>query len=349
MSTLFQKTLAGLPHDRPPVWFMRQAGRYHGHYQNVRKHHTFLEICRTPSIATEVAMGPINDFDFDAAILFSDILFPIEAMGISLEFNPKPLLSQLLQSPDDINLYRPVVDFTDFMGFQAEATRQTRKVLPADKSLLGFIGGPFTLYIFAVEGTAQKEDFSSSIAGLTDGRFQGFMDHLLPMLGANLRLQANAGADVLAILDSCAGLIPEEIYTAVYLPLLNALVDDIQSTHPETPLLYYGKGLRPSYWSKFPLEKFAAIGIDHRQNLLEMLRHFSCKLAIQGNFTPSHMALPEAAFSIKLHEFLRIKTTLPAEAGRRWICGLGHGIIPQARETNVRTFVKAVKDLRLPQ
>lgn len=358
MTGLFQKTLQGVPHDRPPVWFMRQAGRYHSHYQAIRKAHSFLNICRTPEIACDVAMGPIDDFDFDAAILFSDILFPIEAMGIDLDFSPGPVLSHLLRSPEDMDHYRPCADFADFIGFQGEAIQKTRAALPKDKSLLGFIGGPLTLYIFAVEGTAQKVDFSASLYGFIDGRFMGFMDRLLPMLWENLALQADAGADTLAILDSCAGLIPEDLYVNTYLPILNTLIDKFQATHPHVPILYYGKDIGPRHWGQLPLSKLAALGIDHSQDLPLALSSLpqasnipqtSSPLAVQGNFPPMYMSLPPDEFAIKFQAFLDTILALPAADTQRWICGLGHGITPMAIEENVRTFVQGVQDIRLPQ
>jgi uroporphyrinogen decarboxylase len=155
---LFQKTLArSNDTGTPPIWLMRQAGRYHAHYQNLRKTHGFLDLCRNAKVSAEAAMGPIRDFDFDAAILFSDILFPIEAMGVSLDFNPGPQLGRLLGSKADLAHYTPTLDPQGFFGFQAVALAELRRQLPAEKGLIGFVGGPLTLYQFACTGSGKPD------------------------------------------------------------------------------------------------------------------------------------------------------------------------------------------------
>jgi uroporphyrinogen decarboxylase len=345
MTTLLQQTINGIWHKRPPVWFMRQAGRYHQHYQKIRQTNSFLDICKTPALATEVAMGPIDAFDFDVAILFSDILFPIEAMGVSLDFAPGPKLGCLLQTIDDLKNYRPVADYADFIGFQAKAVEKTRQALPDNKSLLGFIGGPLTIYTFAVEGTAKKDDFTMSLLGFKDGRFDAFMEHLIPMLLTNMQLQADFGADVVAIFDSCAGLIDFPTYHTHYLPLLCYLIKAFKATHPHTPVIYYGKGIGETHWEVLPFDDISILGVDHGQNLCHTLNNWSDKVIIQGNFPPPDMALPPQQFQQKLSEFLEDALALADDIKQKWVCGLGHGITPQAREENVKTFVQAIQQL----
>jgi uroporphyrinogen decarboxylase len=163
-----------------PVWFMRQAGRYHSHYQNIKKNSDFMTMCKNPKLAHEITMGPIQDFNFDAAILFSDLLFPLEqlGMGLSYESGPPTLAFQLATINDlkKLKLSRPSLDFYQF---QKEACTYIREDLNANKTLLGFVGAPFTLYTYAVEG-AHKGELTSSKKGFFDGRFNAFMEILLP-------------------------------------------------------------------------------------------------------------------------------------------------------------------------
>ena len=143
----FINALERKPQDCPPVWLMRQAGRYHGHYQSL-KDYSFEDLCKTPKLAAETAMGPINEFDFDVAILFSDILFPLEALGMDLSYNPGPQFGLHLNEDNAESLLinqNPI----SFMEFQGEAIERTIERLPVEKSLIGFVGGPWTLIAYA--------------------------------------------------------------------------------------------------------------------------------------------------------------------------------------------------------
>src|SRR5437879_326132 len=150
---LFQNALAHRAQSIPPIWLMRQAGRYHRHYQALRQKHSFMDLCKRPELAAAVALGPVIDFDFDAAILFSDLLFPLEALGMGLEYTDRgPQLGWHL-SEQTISQMRSVEDAWPHLLFQGEAMRATRERIPSDRSVIGFVGGPWTLFVYAVEGT----------------------------------------------------------------------------------------------------------------------------------------------------------------------------------------------------
>ncbi|MGE0526577.1 MAG: uroporphyrinogen decarboxylase family protein, partial [Bdellovibrionales bacterium] len=151
MNQRFQNALQGIPQPIPPIWFMRQAGRYHRHYQAMRQKHSFIELCKDPNLAAEVALGPVQDFDFDVSILFSDLLFPLEALGMGLTYDPSPKLGWRLNS-ETLQRLRPWSEAIEDLVFQRAALESTRRVLPKDKSLIGFVGGPWTLFTYAVEG-----------------------------------------------------------------------------------------------------------------------------------------------------------------------------------------------------
>src|SRR4051812_35451338 len=180
----FQAALRGDPSLTPPVWLMRQAGRYHSHYQALRKKHSFMELCKDPRLAAEVALGPIRDFDFDVSIFFSDLLFPLEAMGMGLRYDEGtgPALDWHL-TEDAITRLRPAEDAIDGLRFQFEAMRETRRRLPADKSLIGFVGSPWTLFTYAVHG---KHAGSLSTVKAKLPLFPRFCRALLPLLEANI-------------------------------------------------------------------------------------------------------------------------------------------------------------------
>src|SRR5438128_7351609 len=143
-SVRFQNALARNPQPTPPIWLMRQAGRYHRHYQNLRRQHSFMDLCKQPALAAEVALGPVRDFDFDAAILFSDLLFPLEALGMGLEYTNRGPVLALKLDRNTLPCLRPLEESWPKLLFQGEALRATRNLLPADRSLIGFVGGPCT-------------------------------------------------------------------------------------------------------------------------------------------------------------------------------------------------------------
>jgi uroporphyrinogen decarboxylase len=340
----FQQTLAGQNSGPPPVWFMRQAGRYHQHYQALRQHYSFLEVCRLPEVSAEAAMGPMEDFDFDAAILFSDILFPLAAMGVPLDFNPGPQLGFLLQEKKDLQRYQTPNQPESFFQFQADAISRLRQRLPANKGMIGFVGGPFTLYAFAVAGSGKQDD-PAITAGLTDGRFAGFMERLAPVLLANMAAQAKAGPDCLAVLDSSAGRLAPGDYIRHYLPILTDILQDFNSNYPALPILYYGKGIGPEIWRHLTNLPITALGIDHGQDMAAALDEFGSRFTLQGNIPPEWMNLPEAECRQNLQAYFTPLAALPARLRQGWICGLGHGILPTAREANVHHTIALAREM----
>ena len=338
--TNFIKALNRTNEGTPPVWMMRQAGRYHSHYQKMKQSHTFEELCKDPDLAAEVALGPIEDFDFDAAILFSDILFPLEVMGTPLEFAPGPKLGFLLKSVADLDKYTG--SDASQLAFQAEALRKTRARLPANKNLIGFIGSPLTLYVFAVHGT-HKTDLTDARNGLRDGRFTGFMDRLLPVLTENMISQGRANPDVMAIFDSCAGDISLEDYQTLYLPYLKKLIDGFKAACPDIPVIYYGQHIGSSHWKVLESLPINVIGIDHREDMSSAMNDFSDEFALQGNFNPDYLTLSEEECLIKIREYFDAIAALPKETRKGWIAGLGHGVTPFAKEQNVRNFISELR------
>jgi uroporphyrinogen decarboxylase len=339
---MFLDALARKNTGRPPVWFMRQAGRYHSHYMAIRARHTFMEMCKVPQVARDITFGPLEEFGFDAAILFSDLLFPLEALGMGLEYTPGPKLGWHLKTKEDLRrLTLPsVVNGTraSFMEFQAAALKRIRADLPSEKGLIGFVGGPWTLFCYAVDGS-HAGGLEDSKRGLTDGRYAGFLEALIPLLADNMILQARAGAHAVAIFDTCGGEVDAETYGRHVVPALGAVLERFRSACPETPVIYYSKKTDPAHWAKLDGLPFQCLGVDWRHDLLDVLRDFGDKYAIQGNMDPQWITLPEAECEAKARAWMeRIAASGMDLSG--WICGLGHGCTPQVKEANVMAVIQ---------
>lgn len=325
-----------------PVWFMRQAGRYHSHYQNIKKDSDFMTMCKNPKMACEITMGPIRDFNFDAAILFSDLLFPLEQLGLGLTYNPGPLLEFRIENPSDLKKCKIIEDSKSYYQFQKEATVLLRKELPTNKSLLGFVGAPWTLYTYAVEGS-HSGNLTSSKKGFYDGRFQGFLDLLLPNLLTEMSLQAEGGADAICLFDTAVGELTLPDFKEFILPALRLVTSEFKKLHPTKKIVYYSKLTHLNYLQAIEDKNIDVLGIDWRMSLSDSLKYLGKDYMIQGNFDPSYLHYEWPLLEKKLAQFwgdLNDKN-LPLD---KWICGLGHGVLQQTPELNVKKTVQYIHD-----
>jgi uroporphyrinogen decarboxylase len=329
--------------ERPPVWMMRQAGRYHSHYQALKRYNDFIALCKDPQLAAETAMGPIHDFNFDAAILFSDLLFPLEAMGMGLTYAPGPKLAFHLREMADVDKLQGGAERAQFMQFQADAVRLTRARLRPDKGLIGFVGGPWTLYVYAAAGS--HENAQQALSGLDNGVYAAFNDKLLDLLAANMALQSKAGAEVVALFDTAAGEIDAATYGKHVVPVLAEVMARFRKLDPTTPLTYYSRGTGPAWWDQLKDLPFQCLGVDWRHDITEVLKNYGDRWAIQGNVDPEWLHLPYDVLEGRLREYFERVRALPAELRRGWICGLGHGILQRTPEANVRRFVTLQREI----
>jgi len=329
--------------SRPPVWFMRQAGRYHSHYQRLKARHSFIDLCRVPELACEVALGPIEDFDFDAAILFSDLLFPLESMGMPLEYAPGPQLGWHVRSLEDVARLKSGAELAAELEFQSDALRRTRARLAPGKGLLGFVGGPLTLYCYAAVGSHQN-NLDLARAGVKEGVFAAFCDRLRSLLAANIVAQAKSDADVVAILDTCAGEFTAEEFGRHVVPELDKLLAEARERGLDKPVLYYSKGTDPQYWDLLRDLPIQGLGIDWRSSVADALRRYGDTWAIQGNFDPERLRDGGAGLDAELRGFFEPVAALPAAMRRGWICGLGHGVLQATPEANVRRFLELQRE-----
>jgi uroporphyrinogen decarboxylase len=328
---------------RPPVWFMRQAGRYHSHYQTLKRYADFITLCKDPKFAAETAMGPVHDFNFDAAILFSDLLFPLEAMGMGLRYDPGPKLDFHLRTEADLARLRGGAELAQHLQFQAEAMRLTRARLRADKGLIGFVGGPFTLYVYAAAGS--HEAVANALPGLTNGLYAGFNEKLLDLLAHNMALQSRAGAECVAVFDTAAGEIGAEVYGKQVVPVLADLLTRFRKLDANTPVTYYSRGTGPAHWDHLIGLPFQCLGVDWRHDLASVLTKYGERWAIQGNADPDWLLLPGEELERKLRSYFAPILALPAAQRHGWICGLGHGVLQKTPETNIHRFIALQREL----
>jgi uroporphyrinogen decarboxylase len=325
-----------------PVWFMRQAGRYHSHYQNIKKNSDFMSMCKTPEIACEVTLGPIQDFGFNAAILFSDLLFPLEQIGMGLSYHSgPPTLEWHLESKEDIQRLKITSPGEDFYKFQGDACRLLRERLPKDVTLLGFVGAPFTLYTYAVEGS-HAGNLVSAKKGLFDGRFEAFCQILMPELLKEMLIQANNGADAIALFDTAAGELCPKDYKEFIVPKLSALLEKFKKLSPDTKIIYYSKHTQASFIKTLELTHIDVIGVDWRCDLVEIQKLLPPNIFIQGNIDPAWLHLPWEILEIKVKNYLKDLRDRGLDF-ERWVSGLGHGVLIKTPEDNVRKIVKLIQ------
>jgi uroporphyrinogen decarboxylase len=341
----FQKTIRRKNTGRPPVWFMRQAGRYHTHYQGLRSKHGFMDLCKIPEVACETTLGPIRDFDFDAAILFSDLLFPLEVLGMGLSYEPGPKLAWHLQQKSDlVRLDSSGAELAGRLQYQADAMAMIRRALSPEKGLIGFVGGPLTLFFYAASGS-HSGDLKSAHDGMKDGRFEGFCERLEDLLAENMAMQARAGADTVAMLDTCAGEVSVEVYREKVVPATRRVLDKFVAKCPETPVTYYSKNTRRDYWKQLAGLPIGALGVDWKVDLPGVLEEFGGDYAIQGNIDPHWLFLPWEELRSNVSDIYNRMARVTPRKLDGWISGLGHGVLPKTPEENVRNLVRLNHDV----
>jgi len=330
-----------------PVWFMRQAGRYHNHYQNIKKDSDFMTMCKNPQLAADVTMGPIEEFKFDAAILFSDLLFPLEQVGMGLSYHSgPPTLEFRIEKTEDIKKLKIIKEAESFYQFQKSACEILKTRLPKDCSLLGFVGGPFTLYTYAVEG-AHSGNLISSKLGFHDGRYQAFFEMLFPQILKEMSLQAEGGAEAVALFDTAAGECDFFDFKEFIIPSTLKLIAEFKKLHPKTRVIYYSKLTHMHYLNELSRQDkdqlISVLGVDWRMDIVEALKTLGDKYYIQGNLDPVHLHLPWNLLEKKLENYFSYIKNSKVDMSR-WIMGLGHGVLQKTPEENVFKAVQYIHE-----
>jgi len=326
------------PVDRPPVWFLRQAGRYMAEYREVRKHHTLVEICKRPELAAEVTITAAEKLGVDAAIIFADLLLPLEPMGLDFEFvaGEGPMVHSPLRSPESIDRLR--VDRAGQLEYVAAAIEKVAGHFGDSLGMIGFCGAPFTLASYMIEGGSSRNYiFTKQMMYAEPYAWQKLLDKLVVVLVAFCKQQVDAGADVIQIFDSWVGSLSVEDYRDYVLPVTKRLVRAVQELG--VPVIYFGVDTA----SLLPAMRETGadvIGLDWRTPLDEGWRSMEYGCAVQGNLDPITLFAPEPILET------RVKQVLAQADGRAGhIFNLGHGIVPNTPVENVQAVVRMVKKL----
>ena len=331
----FVNALEKIPQSVPPIWFMRQAGRYHSHYQNLKTKNSFVELCKSPSLAAETALGPIESFDFDVAILFSDILFPLESLGMGLTYSPGPKFDQLLTEENSHEIFNNTFDVNS-LAFQGEALERTRAKLPQEKSLIGFIGGPWTLIAYAM-----GLNKSSKSLKVSNFQWKILKEIIIPALSENIEMQINAGAEVVMIFDSSAHQLVNIDFSSYMEKVTEHMIKPF-----EQKVGYYAKE-EVDYnciisYANDNENSFAGIGIDSQISLHETLKNVDHGF-VQGNFDELKILADSKEFYQALDQYIEDMLSLNQDERVGWVCGLGHGINKETPEEHVKHFVSQIR------
>lgn len=322
MNDKFANACARVKQDCPPIWMMRQAGRYQKSYMDMKDRFTFEQMCKLPRIAAQTAILPIRDFDFDIAILFSDILFPIEGLGVPLKFDPGPKFEWHINE-QNYHEHSNVKQAIKHMEFQANAIKSTRDLLPDSKSIIGFVGGPWTLLNYA---TGKKTNLSLK------WKTKYLKDVIIPLLDKNINLQLDAGAEKVMILDSGVSNMSEMYFKKYYVDLLQPLIKE--------DVGYYTKQLNKRCLPTLYKMNWSGLGLDSSVDIIHAFKKYK-KGFIQGNFDESLLLQDEQECRKSIQQFLEKMEVVDK---RGWVCGLGHGINKTTPEENVKLFVRLVRE-----
>jgi uroporphyrinogen decarboxylase len=338
MNDRFLKACRRQPVDCTPVWFMRQAGRYMREYQAVRAKHSILDVCKTPDLAAQVTLQPIDRFPLDAAIIFADILLPLEPMGLNVSFleGEGPVIGNPVR--DRATVERLRVTDGEELRYVEDAIKQARKALAGRVPLIGFAGAPFTLASYAIEGGGSKNFIATKQFMYREAQaWHKLMDKLARVVTGYLRRQIRAGAQAVQLFDSWVGCLSPGDYAEYVLPHVQLIFEGLK---PEgVPLIHFGTGTA----TLLKLMREAGgdvIGLDWRVQLDEAWATIGYDVAIQGNLDPVLLFAP-------LHEIeRRVEDILRRAAGRPGhVFNLGHGILPNTPVEHVAAAVELVHKL----
>lgn len=335
---LFLRALKGETVERPPVWMMRQAGRYLPDFMKLKEKYDFFTRCRTPELATEITVMPIKQVGTDAAILFSDILVVPQAMNIEVEMKPGvgPWLPNPVRSMEAVNNVI-VPDIDETLGYVLDAVKMTKKELDNEVPLIGFAGSPWTILCYAVQGQGSKNfDIAKKFCFTQPQAAHTLLQKITDTTIAYLKAKVEAGVDAVQIFDSWGGMLSPRDYEEFSWKYIQQIIDALKE---DIPVIAFGKGC----W--FALDKMAvsgacALGVDWTCSP-EMARKLTGgEITLQGNFDPSRLYSPPAEIKDMVH-------TMIDQFGKdRYIVNLGHGILPDIPVENAIAFVEAVKEYK---
>ena len=339
MTSRFLDACRRRPTDARPVWFMRQAGRYMKQYRQIREKFGILEMCKRPDLAATVTLQPVEALDVDAAIIFADLLLPVEPMGLKLRYEKGegPVIGNPVRTTDDVDSLSTTN--TDELGYVAEAIQAVVRALAGRVPVIGFVGAPFTMASYMIEGGASRNFIRTKKLMYSDETlWRRLMGKIVDVLAPFAHSQVTAGARAIQVFDSWVGALGSDDYVRYAAPYSRALIERICSTG--VPVIHFGTGA-----SGFFRELHAAggdvMGVDWRINIDQAWMDISYRSAIQGNLDPVALFAPLPELKIKVRELLKRTGTRPGH-----IFNLGHGILPETPVESVKAVVEMVREFR---
>ncbi|MBD0344243.1 MAG: uroporphyrinogen decarboxylase [Coleofasciculus sp. Co-bin14] len=324
--------------DRPPVWMMRQAGRYMKAYRELRdKYPSFRDRSEIPEIAIEVSLQPWRAFQPDGVILFSDILTPLPGIGIPFDIveSKGPIIDPPIRTQNQIdNLHSLDLEKLTFVG---EILQTLRKEVGNTATVLGFVGAPWTLAAYAIEGKSSKD--YSIIKGMAFSQpksLHQFLGKLADAIAAYVRYQIDNGAQIVQMFDSWAGQLSPQDYEVFALPYQQRVVRQVKETHPDTPLILYISG-SAGVLERMPQSGVDIVSVDWTVDMAEARQRLGFDVKVQGNMDPGVL--------FGSQDFIRdrILDNIRKAGNRGHIFNLGHGVLPKTPEDNVRFFFETAK------
>ncbi len=336
-NSLFVRACKSEPTERTPVWFMRQAGRYMPEYRAVRKQYSLLEICKKPEIAAEVTIAAAEILQVDAAIIFADLLLPLEVMGLPFHFSAGegPVIEKPVRTTEDVTQLR--TDRADELGYVSEAVRKVATHFAGKLPVIGFCGAPFTLASYMIEGGGSRHYLhTKKMMYNSPANWDQLMRKLVDVTAEYSAQQVRAGADVIQIFDSWVGCLSVEDYRRYVLPYVTDLVKRLQKT--AAPIIYFGTDsatLLPA------MNETGAevIGLDWRIPLNKGWKDLEHRCAVQGNLDPILLFAGWKELKSRAQQILHQAAGRPGH-----IFNLGHGILPETPVENVKDLARLVQE-----
>ncbi|MFB3778558.1 MAG: uroporphyrinogen decarboxylase [Bryobacteraceae bacterium] len=339
MNSRFLDACRRRPTDVRPVWFMRQAGRYLKPYREIRAKHGILEICKRPDLAAAVTLQPVEILDVDAAIIFADLLLPVEVMGLKLRFaaGEGPIIDNPVRTSADVDSLS--ISNADDLGYVGESIQIVSRALAGKVPVIGFVGAPFTVASYAIEGGASRTFLrTKQMMYSNETLWRRLMGKLVDVLGPFALMQVASGARAIQVFDSWAGALSPDDYVRFVAPYSRALIERIRSSG--VSVIHFGTGAA-GFFRELHAAGGDVMGVDWRVNIDQAWMDISYRSAVQGNLDPAALFAPLPELRAKVAELLKRTGTRPGH-----IFNTGHGILPETPVDNVKAVVQMVRELR---
>ncbi len=340
MNSRFLDACRRRPTDVRPVWFMRQAGRYMKQYRDIRGRHGILEICKRPDLAAQVTLQPVEILDVDAAIIFADLLLPVEPMGLKLSFaaGEGPVIANPVRTTNDIDSLS--ISNTDDLGYVGETIQTVVRALAGRVPVIGFVGAPFTMASYMIEGGPSRHFIRTKAMMYRDETlWRRLMGKLVDVLGAFAVMQVAAGVRIVQVFDSWVGALGPDDYVRYVAPYSRALIERIRGAG--VPVIHFGTGAA-GFFRELHAAGGDVMGVDWRVNIDQAWMDISYRSAVQGNLDPAVLLAPLPELRMRVHELLKRTGSRPGH-----IFNLGHGILPETPVENVKACVDIVREFKL--